>query len=626
MKQVPSDARDILPLAIWFGLAAGLIEGLVFLLFPFLLQFEWVSRDVLLPDVAIELIWISPLFNGLLFGAIGLGLIGLFKLARLARPDRRLPVVVTSVSLFSFLSFLDWLALLWSRRIHHLSLAILAAGLAATFTRYARKREERMSRLWRRTLPWLAAAVALVFAGVESGGWLRERMAISALASAPPSAPNLLVIVVDTLRADHLSGYGYARPTSPRLDRLAQEGALFESAFSASSWTAPSHASLLTGRYPHEHGVEWRTPRALLDGRYPTLAEALKERGYRTAAFSANSFWFTRPMGFGRGFIRFEDFFQSPSDMALRTFYGRAFEQVVLRRLGIEDFPARKRAADINRSVLRWVDRDREKPFFAFLNYMDTHDPYLPPAPFRGKFSRSPAPGGILNGRLGRYHPLMTSEELQGEIDAYDGAIAYVDDQIGRLLDELRRRAMLDRTVVLVTSDHGESLGERGFLLHANSLYLETIHVPLIFRYPEKTPAGARVTQPVTNAAAAATVMELVGAGRQTMFPLPSLLQLWRPGCAPQAAASWPPPLAEIERQPWSLDRYPVSRGWIKSLVSSEWHYIRYENLGAEIYDWKNDEREEHNLINNPRVESATETLHSRLQGFFPQLKETPSP
>src|SRR5262249_61934198 len=114
--------------------------------------------------------------------------------------------------------------------------------------------------------------------------------------------------------------------------------------------------------------------------------------------------------------------------------------------------------------------------------------------------------------------------------DAYDGAIAYVDDQIGRLLDELRRRAMLDRTVVLVTSDHGESLGERGFLLHANSLYLETIHVPLIFRYPEKTPAGVRVTQPVTNAAAAATVMELVGAGRQTIFPLPSLFQLWQPG------------------------------------------------------------------------------------------------
>src|SRR5215470_7926121 len=152
MKQVLSDARvsDILPLAVWFGLAAGLIEGLVFLLFLFLLQFEWVSRDVLLPDVAVELIWISPLFNGLLFGAIGLGLMGLFRLARL---DRWLSVVVTSVSLFSFFSFLDWLALLLSRRIHHLSLAILAAGLAAAFTRYASKREGRALRLCRRSLP-----------------------------------------------------------------------------------------------------------------------------------------------------------------------------------------------------------------------------------------------------------------------------------------------------------------------------------------------------------------------------------------------------------------------------------------------------------------------------------------
>jgi arylsulfatase A-like enzyme len=626
MKQVPSDARDILPLAVWFGLAAGLIEGLVFLLFLFLLQFDWVSRDILLPDVAVEIIWISPLFNGLLFGAIGLGLAALFSLARMIK---WLPVAALSVSLFSFLSFLDWLALLLSRRIHHLSLAILAAGLAAAFTRYVRKREERALRFWRRSLPWLAAAVALVFAGVESGGWLRERMAIAALPPAPPAAPNVLMIVVDTLRADHLSGYGYARPTSPRLDRLAREGALFESAFSTSSWTAPSHASLLTGRHPHEHGVEWRTPRALLDGRYPTLAEALKDRGYRTAAFSANPFWFTRPMGFGRGFIRFEDFFQSLSDMALRTFFGRAFEQMVLRRLGIEDFPARKRAADINRSVLRWVERDREKPFFAFLNYMDTHDPYLPPEPFRSKFSRTPAPGGIINTRLGRYHPTMTPEELQGEIDAYDGAIAYVDEQIGQLIDELQRRSLLDRTVVVVTSDHGESFGERGFLLHANSLYRETIHVPLIFRYPEKAPAGVRVTQPVTNAAAAATVMELVGAGQQTIFPGPSLVQLCQPcqpGRTPQASASWSPPLTEIERQPWSLDRYPVSRGWIKSLVSSEWHYIRHENLQAEIYNWKDDTREERNLIGNPRVESATATLHSRLQGFFPQLKETPAP
>src|SRR5262245_34109497 len=335
MSQVPNDAklRDILPLSLWFGLVAGLIEGLVFLLFLFLLQFEWVSRAILLPDVAVELIWISPLFNALLFGVIGLGLVALFRLAGGARWA---PAVAFSVSLFSFLSFLDWLALLLSRRLHQLSLAVMAAGLAAVFTRFVRKREDRALRFWRRSLPWLAVAVALVFAGVESGLWLRERMAVAALTSAPPAAPNVLMIVVDTLRADHLSGYGYARPTSPRLDRLAQEGALFESAFSASSWTAPSHASLLTGRHPHEHGVEWQTPRAVREGRYPTWAEALKERGYRTAAFSANSFWFTRPMGFGRGFIRVEDFFESPSDMALRTFYGRAFEQVVLRRLGIE--------------------------------------------------------------------------------------------------------------------------------------------------------------------------------------------------------------------------------------------------------------------------------------------------
>ena len=144
---------------------------------------------------------------------------------------------------------------------------------------------------------------------------------------------NILVILVDTLRADHLSCYGYKRETSPHIDRIAHQGVLFENAFAPSSYTLPSHASLLTGLYPYEHGVEWDTPTTLFDAPYPILGDAFQSQGYRTAAFSANIYWFTRALGFGRGFIHFEDYFQSISDMIFRTLYGRVFEKFVLRKI-----------------------------------------------------------------------------------------------------------------------------------------------------------------------------------------------------------------------------------------------------------------------------------------------------
>ena len=256
--------------------------------------------------------------------------------------------------------------------------------------------------------------------------------------------------------------------------------------------------------------MELSRPGALEDGRFPTLAQALRDRGYRTAAFSANLFWFTSTNGFARGFIRFEDYFQSIADMAFRPVYGRSFEKLVLRRLGVDDIPARRRADDINRSVLRWIDRDPDRPFFAFLNYMDTHDPYLPPAPYRGRFSPSPNPGGLVNEHAGRAGLRLTPQQLQGEIDAYDGAIAYLDDQVGQLVEALRRRGLGERTLLAITADHGESLGDHGLLTHASSLFSAELHVPLIFA-GAGVPAGVRVARPVTHAALAATVLDLVG-------------------------------------------------------------------------------------------------------------------
>lgn len=217
-------------------------------------------------------------------------------------------------------------------------------GLAVTFSRWFYAHPEGMSRFFRRSLPWVVAVAVLAFVGIQGGSWLKERWEVASLPPSASDAPNIMVIVVDTLRADHLSSYGYVRPTSPNIDNLARQGVLFESAFSTAPWTAPAHASLLTGRYPYEHRTFWiGTQIPYLDDSYPVLPEALRERGYRTVAFSGNTDWFTRRTGFERGFMRFEGYFHSPVEAVMRTYYGEHILPLVLRRLpGYRGDPTRK--------------------------------------------------------------------------------------------------------------------------------------------------------------------------------------------------------------------------------------------------------------------------------------------
>jgi arylsulfatase A-like enzyme len=435
-----------------------------------------------------------------------------------------------------------------------------------------------------------------------------ERKALAQLPAAARGAQNVLVLVVDTLRADHLSTYGYRRATSPNLDRLAAEGVLFEEAYSTSSWTPPSHASMLTGRYVHELGDENR-----VDARFPTLAEELRDRGYRTAAISGNAYYFCRRAGFGRGFIRFEDYFYSVASMAVRTLYGRKIEEYILRRLGFAEVPKRRNAEEVNHAVLNWIDRDGLKPFFVFVNYFDVHEPYLPPQPWRSRFSQGKHPGGILNGLHGRRTPVMTPQQLQSEIDAYDGGISYVDEQINRLLVELEQRGLRDKTILVLTSDHGEGLGDHGLYLHRNSLYREAIRVPFVIRAPGRVPAGLRIPRPVSNSAIPATVMDLLGV-TESEFPGRSLTALW---WDPHAAANWPEPLSEMGEFPFDSKRSPAYHGWLKSLVTPEWHYILQQRGVVSLFNWPNDPGELNDLSPNPEFTDVLKHLDSRMQSVF---------
>jgi arylsulfatase A-like enzyme len=424
---------------------------------------------------------------------------------------------------------------------------------------------------------------------------------------------------VDTLRADHLSTYGYARATSPFLTGIARQGVLFEDAVSTSSWTLPAHQSLLTGRYPHEHGPLREQP---LNENYPTLAQVLDKRGYRTAAFSANNDFFCRRAGFARGFLHFEDYFYSVEDMIYRTFWGRVFFHNYLAGLvGRDELPARRTAANVNRSLLRWLDRDPDKPFFAFVNFLDIHTPYVPERPYRYKFAGSdaqaqcPSPQLSLSMLLHRSNEFdylmgLSAECFQLQIDAYDGGISYVDDQIAALFAELARRGLDKNTLIVITSDHGESFREHGLVTHGTSLYRELVWVPLIYWWPSHIPSGIRIDRPISAASLPATIMDLLGDPDAKEFPVPSVAQLWNlPGSSPD----WPYPISELAQDVYVPKQYPAYQGWLKSITDPRWHLIVTQSGATELYNYPQDPGEIQNLAESAQGKAVVDAVETQL-------------
>jgi arylsulfatase A-like enzyme len=552
-----------------------------------------------LRSVSPEIFWIIPVVDLLLFSAVAVVLLGVQLLSG------RLPALRLLMFSCVFLMFFDWLMLSGHARGKYLVesvLALMAMGAALLLTRWFAKHEAMALRFAKQTWSGVALCTVVLVTGVQGWSWLQEMRAERSTAS--EGLPNVLVIVVDTLRADHLSEYGYSRQTTPNFDHIAQMGVLFEETYAGASWSLPSHASLLTGRYPSEHGAE----KGPLDGRYPMIGEVFRSRGYRTGAFSGNSFFFCRRLGLGRGFIHFDDYSGSFIQAAVRTCYGRAFE-AMLNRLRFGNLPVRRAAPEVNASFLQWVDSKPHAPFFAVLNYFDVHDPYIPPQPYRTLFSKLRNPGGIIDESLASHAMPATPEELQGEIDAYDGAIAFTDDQIGRLLGELEKRHIADNTLVVITSDHGESFGSHGLYIHGNSLYRGQIRVPLVFYWPSKIPKGMRIARPVSNAAVAATVLELTESEHQPVFPVTSLAQLWNRS----GNLEWPFPESDLAQLPWN-PKAPNYFGAMRSMIGPQFHYIRNEKLGEELYDWRSDPLENHNLAKNSELNAVLQTFRENFK------------
>jgi len=333
----------------------------------------------------------------------------------------------------------------------------------------------------------------------------------------PADTPNVILITLDTVRADHLSLYGYARNTTPNLNRLAQEAVVYTNAISAGNMTLSSHASMFTGLYPSWHQAHLDGAHAQpLDPKCPTLAEILSSKGFDTIGIVSNYTFLSYGFGLDRGFAYNDAAPRVPMLGGTRSYLLRDAIRKFFSGFGE---PARlmetfRKADEINDAALAALDREtsRGKKFFLFLNYMDAHWPYLPPGDFAtlypGRDRRvlySTAEKEVLR----RQEPLPDWER-EALISQYDGSIAYLDSCLGKLSDQLKQRGLYDNTLLIIASDHGEAFGDKAILGHALAVYQDEIHVPLMIKYPHSA-RKAVISDPVSLVDLMPTTLDALG-------------------------------------------------------------------------------------------------------------------
>ena len=546
---------SVLGTCLWFGIVAGLAERLLYRFFPGTSG----GNDL----------WYDALADLLLFAGLAVPIIitGLFGWRR------HLPQV--TFFFCSALFALDCLFVIWPPFGHRLGqMALLSGGalaIAIIATALSLRFSSSLTVFKGMTLPVLLI-YALAYVG--GGAWWthRQEKLESAALTARAGSPNVLLIIMDAVGANHLSTYSYARDTSPHLSEFAGRSLLFEKAVASSSWTLPSHASMLTGRLPTEHHAgeyDWR-----LDGRFPTLAEAFQRAGYRTAGFSGNTLLFNRRVGLARGYIHFED--GSLLERLLQTTLGQRIQTRLVRANIIDNLSGRQDAREISHDALRWLRRG-SAPFFVTINYFDAHEPLLPPPAYFHRFSTLQSPlKGQYNGPEDVH---LSPSEVKDEVDAYDATIAYIDEQLSDFLQQLEAAGLLQNTIVIVTSDHGQEFQEHGFMFHGKGLYWNLLHVPLIISWPGHLPGGEHISTPVALQSLPATLQAMAGITSDP-FPGPSLADLWT---SPADAQNWPAPVSELAEMGAS-PRFPSYYGAMKSVVTPQWHYVQGGKSGQELY------------------------------------------
>ncbi len=414
----------------------------------------------------------------------------------------------------------------------------------------------------------------------------------------PTHAPNILLVTLDTVRVDHLGCYGYERATSPNLDQLASVADRYTDALSTAPWTVPSHASIFTGKYAFQHGAEasekapdWATQNALpLSSEFTTLADVLKSDGYRTAGFVANSVFLAPRFGFAKGFDTY--------------------------------VAERKPAAQVNSGVVDFLAKRDAKPFFLFVNYMDAHRPYdttpLADAATRRLPPPDPEEPQVL---LDRYIEAVMGEAKEDVaalrarvVTQYDTGVANDDRALGALIAKLKELALYDDTLIIVTADHGEYLGEHQLVEHNKDVYQEALRVPLIVKRVGQT-RGRVVSTPLSHAELASLIGSRLDAATSksllAKFPYP-------PGAAIRLAEIYFSRPNEL-RASWGA-RFKRVRA---ALFLEKWKYIRSSDGQDELYDLAADPREAKNLIGEKR--ELAKQLRAKLENFMSDAKKPDS-
>jgi arylsulfatase A-like enzyme len=447
--------------------------------------------------------------------------------------------------------------------------------------------------------------------------------------------PNILLIVLDTARAQNFSAFGYHKETSPHIDRLAEEGVVYSNCIAPAPWTLPSHASLFTGQFPSVHGAHG--DHLYLDEGFPSLAQVLRGLGYSTLGMSSNV-WVSEAFGMARGFDAFFktwQWFQDETTTAqiikpqgdgnrrprmeallrslprkggLKTLLNALYGKLLWRR---HDDGAARTNRELKRRLV-----DLSSPFFLFLNYMEPHAPYDAPGDYKLKHVSSAASSSehvrrmIELSNASRDYHTHRLELLPRDFEVlrglYDGEISYLDAQVGQVLRHMESLNLLDNTLVIVMSDHGENIGEHALMAHRFSVHETLLRVPLIVRYPQVFPPGGRVEAYVQLTDIFPTILDLLGVS-------PSELGLSLPGRVidPQSLSdSQSVPIvaeyignrhtAEANDPDFDFEGSRYSRTY-KALYEGDFKLIMSSDGAHELYDVVSDPQEAKNLVKERR-------------------------
>jgi arylsulfatase A-like enzyme len=479
----------------------------------------------------------------------------------------------------------------------------------------------------RRGLRLVIEAAAVLVACVMLGRPLSTAPLESRVVTAvPPPAgtPDIFLVSLDTTRADHLSLYGYGRPTSPNLEALASDALVYTQARSAAGWTLPGHASMLTGMYPSRHGAHlaggW-LPGESIDGRrnvaFPlaadkvTLAEALRDRGYTTGGFVANFSYLYRDFGLAQGFSLYED---APGLLLRVRPPAVRFAQRFSPGFCLKPY---RTARDINRLALDFLDRaPTGRPVFVFMNYMEPHQPWLAPPPHDRWVSELPQARALATKDLYTHEVKnFTPEEVTFIQANYDGQVAAMDDALGELIAELKARGRYERSLIIVTADHGELLGEHGFVGHmGRMLYEPLLHIPLVVKFPGADHLRGRVDDPVQNVDVTPTALREAGAAMPPDVQGQDLRHVTRPS------------LAEEDINPFLVADYGETYDRaVRVLFDGSWKLISTSRGQRMLFDLSRDPAETHDLAaaEPDRVDELARRLEDRLSTMVATAEPT---